>query len=62
MSFFFNTWKKETEKNIYNLFNRKNTKYSKSLKWAGYAHQVFFPHIFILHLIPRIWDYDLQLY
>ena len=42
--FFFHSFFQLTEKNTY----------SKSLKWAGYAHLMFFPYIFVLHLIARI--------
>ena len=47
---------KKQNKKLHTLLKKKKKKYrySKSLKWAGYAHLVFFPHIFILHLIARI--------
>ena len=49
--------KKPEHKKLHTLLKKKKKKYrySKSLKWAGYAHLVFFSHIFILHLIARTW-------
>ena len=35
------------------FYSEKKNTYSKSLKWAGYANLMFFPYIFILHLIAR---------